>query len=97
KPTQCSSRYVGLYRPLREVAAEPAATWTERPRALVAGLVGPTRQAIAEAGIARGIGYHAGLLSLAAMKLASEDEIIAHCVAVAREIPLVGFYLQPAV
>ena len=46
---------------------------------------------------ARGIGYHAGLLSLAAMKSASEDEIIAHCEAVAREIPLVGFYLQPAV
>jgi hypothetical protein len=65
--------------------------------ALVAGLAGPTTQAIAEAKIALGIGYHAGLLSLAAMKTASEDEIIAHCEAVAREIPLVGFYLQPAV
>src|SRR5256886_13901096 len=64
---------------------------------MVAGLAGPTQQAVAEAKIARGIGYHAGLLSLAAMKSASEDEIIAHCVAVAREIPLVGFYLQPAV
>ena len=31
------------------------------------------------------------------MKSASEDEIIAHCETVAREIPLVGFYLQPAV
>ena len=31
------------------------------------------------------------------MKSASETEIIAHCEAVAREIPLVGFYLQPAV
>ena len=31
------------------------------------------------------------------MKSASEHEIIAHCEAVAREIPLVGFYLQPAV
>ena len=31
------------------------------------------------------------------MKSASEDEIIAHCTAVAAEIPLVGFYLQPAV
>jgi Dihydrodipicolinate synthetase family len=95
--TQFAIRDVGLYQPVLELAAETAATWTERPLALVAGLVGPTRQAIAEAGIARGIGYHAGLLSLAAMKSASEDEIIAHCVAVAREIPLVGFYLQPAV
>jgi hypothetical protein len=95
--TQFAIREVGLYRPLLELAAETASNWTERPLALVAGLSGPTRQAIAEADVARGIGYHAGLLSLAAMKSASEDEIVAHCEAVAREIPLVGFYLQPAV
>src|ERR1700712_97470 len=95
--TQFAIRDVGLYRPVLELAAETAADWTKRPLAMVAGLVGPTSQAIAEAGIARGIGYHAGLLSLAAMKSASEDEIISHCEAVAREIALVGFYLQPAV
>src|SRR5712671_4821584 len=88
---------VGLYKPVLELAAETAANWTKRPLAMVAGLAGPTQQAIAEARTARGIGYHAGLLSLAAMKSASEDEIIAHCEAVAREMPLVGFYLQPAV
>ena len=95
--TQFAIRDVGLYRPVLQLAAETAAAWTERPLALVAGLAGPTRQAIAEADVARGIGYHAGLLSLAAMKSTSEDEIVAHCEAVAREIPLVGFYLQPAV
>jgi dihydrodipicolinate synthase/N-acetylneuraminate lyase len=95
--TQFAIRDVGLYKPVLELAAQTAADWTKRPLAMVAGLAGPTQQAIAEAGIARGIGYHAGLLSLAAMKSASEDEIIAHCEAVAREIPLVGFYLQPAV
>src|SRR5690349_22796658 len=95
--TQFAIRDVGLYKPVLELAAQTATDWTKRPLAMVAGLAGPTRQAIAEAGIARGIGYHAGLLSLAAMKSASEDEIIAHCEAVAREIPLVGFYLQPAV
>jgi hypothetical protein len=95
--TQFAIRDVGLYRPVLELAAETAAAWTKRPLALVAGLAGPTQQAVAEAKVARGIGYHAGLLSLAAMKSASEDEIIAHCAAVAREIPLVGFYLQPAV
>jgi hypothetical protein len=95
--TQFAIRDVGLYRPVLELAAETAVGWTKRPLALVAGLVGPTRQAVAEAQTARDIGYHAGLLSLAAMKSASEDEIIAHCEAVAREIPLVGFYLQPAV
>src|SRR6478609_9746031 len=95
--TQFAIRDVGLYKPVLELAAETAAAWTTRPLALVAGLVGPTKQAIAEAKIALGIGYHAGLLSLAGMASASEDEIIAHCEAVAREIPLVGFYLQPAV
>jgi Dihydrodipicolinate synthetase family len=95
--TQFAIREVGLYRPVLELAADTAANWTRRPLAMVAGLSGPTKQALAEADIARGIGYHAGLLSLAAMKQASEDEIIAHCETIAREIPLVGFYLQPAV
>src|SRR6267154_1684472 len=83
--------------PLALNAGRALDTTHQRALALVAGLAGPTRQAIAEAKTALGIGYHAGLLSLAAMKSASEDEIIAHCEAVAREIPLVGFYLQPAV
>ena len=95
--TQFAIRDIGMYRPVLELAAETAANWTTRPLAMVAGLAGPTQQAITEAKTARGIGYHAGLLSLAAMKSASEDEIIAHCKAVAQEIPLVGFYLQPAV
>jgi dihydrodipicolinate synthetase family protein len=64
---------------------------------MIAGLAGRTAQAVGEAQIARDLGYHAGLLSLAAMKSASEDELIAHAETVAREIPLVGFYLQPAV
>jgi hypothetical protein len=95
--TQFAIREVGLYRPVLELAMETASGWTDRPLAMVAGLAGPTNQAVAEAQTARAIGYHAGLLSLAAMKSASEDEIIAHCAAVASEIPLIGFYLQPAV
>src|SRR3954452_7130622 len=95
--TQFAIREVGLYAPVLELAAETAAAWTNKPLALVAGLAGPTTQAVAEARTALAIGYHAGLLSLAAMKSASEDEIIAHCEVVARQIPLVGFYLQPAV
>src|SRR5690349_22002577 len=95
--TQFAIRDVGLYRPVLELAAETADAWAKSPAAMVAGLAGPTAQATAEAQTARGIGYHAGLLSLAAMKSASEDQIIAHCRAVAAEFPLVGFYLQPAV
>src|SRR5471032_2017455 len=55
--TQFAIRDVGLYRPVLELAAETADNWTKRPLALVAGLVGPTQQEIAEAKIARGIGY----------------------------------------
>lgn len=95
--TQFAIREVGLYAPVLRIAAETATDWAERPVVMIAGLVGRTEQALAEADIARGLGYHAGLLSLAAMGAASEDELIAHCERVAAAIPLVGFYLQPAV
>jgi hypothetical protein len=95
--TQFAIREAGLYEPVLRTAAAAAAGWTDRPLLMVAGLVGTTRQALREADVARGLGYHAGLLSLAALKGASEDELIAHCQRMADEIPLVGFYLQPAV
>ena len=63
----------------------------------IAGICGPTKQAIAEATLAHELGFHAGLLSLGALRDASEDELLAHCRAVAEIIPLFGFYLQPAV
>jgi dihydrodipicolinate synthase/N-acetylneuraminate lyase len=63
----------------------------------VAGICGTTRQALSEAALAREIGYDLGLLSLAAMGSAGDDELIEHCRAVAGSIPLFGFYLQPAV
>jgi dihydrodipicolinate synthase/N-acetylneuraminate lyase len=95
--TQFAIRQVGLFEPVLRLAVETAASWTDRPLVLVAGATGRTDQAVREAQIARGLGYHAVLLSLAAMKGASEDELVDHCRAVAQEMPLVGFYLQPAV
>ncbi len=95
--TQFAIREAGLYRPVLELAMRTA---SERPQAnpvMIAGLVGRTAQAVSEAHVARDLGYHAGLLSLAAMTGASEDELIEHAQTVAREMPLVGFYLQPAV
>lgn len=62
----------------------------------VAGVCGRTEQAVAEATMARECGFHTGLLSLAAFKNDPDDQLIAHCETVAREIPLFGFYLQPA-
>ncbi len=95
--TQFKIRAAGLYEPVLRLAAETAASWAGRPLVLIAGLAGRTEQALREADLARGLGYHAGLLSLAALRGAGEDELIAHCQAVAGRIPVIGFYLQPAV
>lgn len=99
--TQFAIRDAGLYETVLELALQVARDWQprggRRPVFMIGGLAGSTRQAVREAGIARGIGYHAGMLSLGAMKDASEDELVAHCRAVAAVLPLVGFYLQPAV
>ena len=99
--TQFAIRETGVFRPVLELAMRTAREWEplggRRPLFMIAGLAGRTDQAVREAGIAAGIGYHAGLLSLAAMKDAGDDELIEHCHAVADVMPLVGFYLQPAV
>ncbi len=95
--TQFAIREVGLYEPVLRLAAETARDWTQGTLVLVGGLSGRTAQAVKEAQVARGLGYHAVMLSLAPMKGASIDELIAHCATVAAEMPLVGFYLQTAV
>lgn len=95
--TQFAIRDVGLYQPVLEQAAAVASDWTDRPVMMIAGVAGKTDQAIAEAQTAQALGYHAVLLSLAALKGASEDELIAHCTRIADVMPLIGFYLQPAV
>jgi dihydrodipicolinate synthase/N-acetylneuraminate lyase len=94
--TQFRIRDVGLYRPVLELAAETAAAWT-KPLVMIAGVIGKTVQAVEEARTARALGYHAVLLGLGALRGTSEDELIQHCAAVAREMPTVGFYLQTAV
>jgi hypothetical protein len=95
--TQFAIREAKLYEPVLRLALDTVRDWTDRPVVMIAGLAGGTAQARQEAELAREIGYHAGLLSLAAMKGAAEDELVAHCLAVSRVMPLVGFYLQPAV
>lgn len=95
--TQFAIRDAGLYAPVLDLAAATVDEWADRPVVLIGGIVGRTDQAVQEANTAAALGYHAGLLSLAAMKGAGEDELIGHCETIAGEIPLVGFYLQPAV
>ncbi len=94
-----SARY-GLYRPVLELAAETARAslrGTDRPFALVAGVIGETRSAVAEAETAAALGYEVALLGLGGLAPSSETELIEHCRAVADVMPLFGFYLQPAV
>lgn len=95
--TQFAIRDNGLYEPVLKGAIDNATDWTKRPLVMVAGVAGKTQQAVSEAAIARGLGYHAVLVSMGALAGASGDELIAHCEAVAREMPIIGFYMQMAV
>ncbi len=91
---------IGLLRPVLEIAAEEmerANAESLGPIVRVAGIIGRTTQAVAEAKHARDLGYDIGLLGLAALPDADDDALIEHCRAVGDIIPLMGFYLQPAV
>ncbi len=63
----------------------------------VSGICGLTEQAVAEAKLAASLGFHASLLNMSAFKDKTNDEKIAHCEAVAAEIPVIGFFLQSAI
>ncbi|HEY6169811.1 MAG TPA: dihydrodipicolinate synthase family protein [Verrucomicrobiae bacterium] len=91
---------VGLFEPVLALCAEEfnrAAAGRPEPLVRVGGICGQTPQALKEAELLRSLGYHAGLLSLAALKDSDEDQLLAHCLTVAAVIPIIGFYLQPAV
>jgi hypothetical protein len=91
----------GLFRPVLQLAAEELTrldAGRRVPLVRIGGVCGDTKQATREASVLRELGYHAGLLSLAAMKdAATDDQLVAHCRTVAQILPVVGFYLQPAV
>jgi dihydrodipicolinate synthase/N-acetylneuraminate lyase len=90
----------GLLEPVLALARETVRTElarAPRPFVTIAGAVGRTRQAVAEAELARRLGYDAVLLSLGAWRDDSDDAVLAHCREVAAVLPLFGFYLQPAV
>ncbi|MBB5330687.1 dihydrodipicolinate synthase family protein [Tunturiibacter gelidoferens] len=91
---------VGLFEPVLELAMEEVRAFEHRTGkrlAKIGGICGDTRQACAEAATIRKLGYDGGLLSLAALADASNAELIEHCRAVGDNVPIIGFYLQPAV
>jgi len=89
----------GLFRPVLELASrtiDEELARSPRPFIKISGICGRTDQALREAELAVSLGYHAGLVSLAAFKEDAEYVLAAHCARVAEAIPIVGFYLQPA-
>jgi hypothetical protein len=85
---------INLFKPVLEIVAEE---FTRADLVRIAGVCGVTPQALSEASTLQDLNYHAALLSLAALQSATEDELLDHCRAVAQIIPIIGFYLQPAV
>ena len=91
---------VGLLQPVLELAHRTMQGWCragQPPPISIAGVVGPTPQAMREAELAATLGYDAALLSLAALRDTDNATLVDHCRRVAEIIPVVGFYLQPAV
>lgn len=82
---------------LRLAAEEVEAAKLDRPFIKVAGICGPTAQALSEAKLALKYGYDMGLVSLGGLKDYTEAQLLDHVRQVAELIPVFGFYLQPSV
>lgn len=92
--TQFAIRDHGLLEPVLQLALEQ---WRPFRRPAIAGVCGLTPQAIREAELAARLGYDAALLSLSAFRHHPEDAILDHVRDLATILPILGFYLQPAV
>jgi len=89
---------VQLLPPVLELAIQTMRDWCrDRQIVTIAGVCGLTSQAVSEAELAASLNYDAALLSLGALRGADNDAVLDHCRRVAAVIPVVGFYLQPAV
>jgi len=87
----------GLFEPVLRMAMEEAkAAAIQRSFAMVAGIVGDANQAVAEASLAKDLGYDLGLLSAGGLGEWSEKDLIKRAEKVAEVIPVFGFYLQPS-
>jgi len=84
----------GLLRPVLEIAAEELG---DSSALRIAGVCGELTQALAEAKLAADLGYDLVLVSLGALRNAPEDALVEHLRAVSEILPVMGFYLQPAV
>jgi dihydrodipicolinate synthase/N-acetylneuraminate lyase len=100
--TQFEIHHNGLYEPVLRLAAEEASAVAPDPAGgsravLVAGVLGPTDRAVAEARLAAGLGYDLALVAMNGWGDAPEADILAGVAAVAEILPVFGFYLQPTI
>ena len=84
----------GLLEPVLILAAEES---RGNDIVKIAGVCGKRKQASTEAELAARLGYDAALLSLADLKHESIPQLLEHARAIATVVPIIGFYLQPAV
>lgn len=91
----------GLLEPVLRLVAQEIDRFESEiggpPIVRIAGICGRREQALGEARLATRLGYHAGLLSLTAVGGDGEAAMLEHARAIGDVIPLIGFYLQPAV
>jgi len=96
--TQFAIRKAGLLEAVLRLASETVDEYGPRePFVKVAGICGPTDQAVREAEMASELGYDLALVSPVGVEGMREEELLERTWAVAEVIPVFGFYLQPAV
>ena len=89
---------IDLYETVLRLAAEEInKADLQRPFIKIAGICGPTEQAVSESRLAVQYGYDLGLLSMGGLQDWTEKEILERVASVAAIIPVFGFYLQPSV
>src|SRR4029453_783159 len=89
---------VQLLKPVLELAIRTARDWSvDRRVVTIAGVCGRTGQGVAGAKLESSFDYDVALLSLAALRHEDNRRVLDHCRRVSDVLPVMGFYLQPAV
>ena len=89
---------INLFEKVLSVAAdEVSRIGPKRPFIKVAGVSGPTEQAVQEALIAKNLGYDLVLVSINGLGDWSESALLDRAREIGEHMPLFGFYLQPSV
>ncbi|MFA5263290.1 MAG: dihydrodipicolinate synthase family protein [Opitutaceae bacterium] len=91
---------IDLFEPVLRICAEEVDRYvakTGRPVVKVAGFDGRTESAVRQAKLARDLGFHCGIASMAAFRGAMEQEMVRHLSELAKVMPMFGFYLLTGV